>query len=271
MNKINLVLQNNSIQVGDKCEASEPNLLNDTIFMLNGEVIGFYIKQAPKKISALIGIANAELNSNRVPKSDMSRGAASKKCDATRTKQWTSVRDPVKPVPQHSTILGSVAPKPHMRKPYPSISSVHSVKTAQALIRAMLLLASESEKLIKEVSSDLWLRQAEEMAQVPKAWRFGNLWTSAICNGNISAPFHRDTANMPNCCNVVLISRSESTGGNLVVPEFGLTIDSCDSSFLVFQAWRSIHGVTPIEILAEGGYRNSFILYPLKAFKMLED
>jgi hypothetical protein len=36
---------------------------------------------------------------------------------------------------------------------------------------------------------------------------------------------------------------------------------------LVYPAWRNVHGVTPIVQTATGGYRNSFIFYPLKAFK----
>lgn len=51
---------------------------------------------------------------------------------------------------QYSTILGSVPPKPHMRRPYPTMSSVHNVKTAQTFIKAMLMLCKESEELIKK-------------------------------------------------------------------------------------------------------------------------
>jgi len=36
---------------------------------------------------------------------------------------------------------------------------------------------------------------------------------------------------------------------------------------LVYPDWKNVHGVTPIEPTFEGGYRNSLIFYPLKAFK----
>jgi hypothetical protein len=39
---------------------------------------------------------------------------------------------------------------------------------------------------------------------------------------------------------------------------------------LVYPAWRNVHGVTPIIPLKEGGYRNSLVFYPLKAFKGLD-
>jgi hypothetical protein len=47
-------------------------------------------------------------------------------------------------------------------------------------------------------------------------------------------------------------------------------MDSSDNSMLVYPAWRNVHGVTPIVPTHEGGYRNSLVFYPLKAFKGLE-
>jgi len=35
---------------------------------------------------------------------------------------------------------------------------------------------------------------------------------------------------------------------------------------LVYPAWRNVHGVTPITATHDGGYRNSLVFYPLKAF-----
>ena len=57
---------------------------------------------------------------------------------------------------------------------------------------------------------------------------------------------------------------------NTTVPDYNATMDSCDNSMLVYPAWRNVHGVTPIVPLKEGGYRNSLVFYPLKAFKGLD-
>ena len=43
-----------------------------------------------------------------------------------------------------------------------------------------------------------------------------------------------------------------------------------DYSILVYPAWRNIHGVTPIIPTHNGGYRNSLVFYPLKAFVGLD-
>jgi hypothetical protein len=107
----------------------------------------------------------------------------------------------------------------------------------------------------------------KQMTILPgEKWRFGRLFTSSISNYNISAPFHRDAGNLIDCVNVIIAKKRHATGGNTTVPDYGATMDSCDNSMLVYPAWRNVHGVTPIIPLAEGGYRNSLVFYPLKAF-----
>jgi hypothetical protein len=173
-------------------------------------------------------------------------------------------------VEQYSTILGSVPPKPMMRRPYASISSVHSVKTSQTFIKSMLLLAKESEQLIKEILPKQYEQQIELFKQVEDKWKFGNLFTSSISNFNISAPYHRDAGNIIGAVNVIICKKFNSKGGDLNIPDYGATIGQRDNSILVYPAWRNIHGVTPILPTLEGGYRNSLIFYPLKAFVGLE-
>jgi hypothetical protein len=214
----------------------------------------------PEKMCKLADLADKELRSKNVPKSMLNR----KPTDGWDEEKgiWKYKNE----VSQWSCILGGVPPKPHMRRPYPTISSVHQVKSAQTFIKAMLLLAKESEKLIAEVMPSQYQRQKELFNQVPDEWKFGSLFTSSISNYNISAPFHRDTGNIKNTVNVIITKRRNSKGGNLHVPDYGATIDQCDNSILVYPAWRNVHGVTPIEPTFEGGYRNSLVFYPLNAF-----
>jgi hypothetical protein len=157
-----------------------------------------------------------------------------------------------------------------MRRNYGSQSSVHSVKSAQTFIKAMLLLAKESEQLIKQILPKQYEMQLEMFADVKDKWKFSNLFTSSISNFNISAPFHRDTGNIQNCVNVIICKRLNSKGGDLHIPDYNATIGQVDNSILVYPAWRNVHGVTPIIPTFEGGYRNSLIFYPLKAFKGLD-
>ena len=262
MKRLNLQKLEHNIKIGDKCLAIEPNVTEDTLFVDNGEVIGFYIKRIPERLAQLVDIANAELRSSRVPKTEMSRGPQGNKLQKLeRAKAGKNL------VTQYSTILGAVAPKPHMRRDYPTISSVHQVKTAKTFIKAMLLACRESEQFIKQISPSIYQRQLDIITQqVPPKYRFGNLFTSSISNYNIAAAYHRDAANLEGCVNVIIAKRSGSKGGNTTIPDYGATVDSCDNSMLVYPAWRNVHGVTPIEKLTPEGYRNTLVFYPLKAF-----
>jgi hypothetical protein len=261
MKKIDLVQVEHNRKIGDVCEYIEPNITEDCIFYADGEPIGFYLTKMPEKMCKFADLANAEFNSKNVPKTEMSRGPqGNKKEKAERAKAG------IKLVTQMSAILGSVPPKPHMRRPYPTISSVHQVQTAQTFIKAMYALALESEKLIEQITPNIYEQQVELFKSVPKQWKFGNLFTSSISNYNISAPFHRDTGNIKGAVNVIICKKNNSKGGDLHIPDYNATIGQQDNSILVYPAWRNIHGVTPIIPTFEGGYRNSLVFYPLAAF-----
>jgi len=260
MKRIDLNQIEHAVKIGDQCKAFNPNVIEDCIFYSDGEPIGFFMRKMPEKMCKLADLADKELRSKNVPKSMMNRASAVK---AFYEGGMEAMKDDVQ---QYSTILGSTPPKPHLKRPYSSRSSVHKVKSAQTFIKAMLLLAKESEKLIAEIMPEQYQKQKELFNQVPDEWKFGSLFTSSISNYNISAPFHRDTGNIKNTVNVIITKRRNSKGGNLHVPDYGATIDQCDNSILVYPAWRNVHGVTPIEPTYEGGYRNSLVFYPLKAF-----
>jgi hypothetical protein len=219
------------------------------------QIRGFFIRDIAKydtKLSAVIAVANNEFLSNRVPKSTMKRSSG--------------LHDKSAEVLQYSTILGSVPPKPHMRRSYPTISSVHSVKSAQTFVKAMIMAVKLAEDLLERLAPSIFYKQLDIFKSVPNEWKFGRLFTSSISNYNIPAPFHIDKANIKDCVNIIICKRANSKGGCTTVPDYAATMDSCDNSMLVYPAWRNIHGVTPIIPLAEGGYRNSLVFYPLRAF-----
>ena len=260
MKRIDLEQIEHSVKIGDQCPAFEPNVTEDCIFYADGEPIGFFMRQMPEKMCKLADLANAEFNSKRVPKSKLTRRTGDGFDEEKGIYKYKNE------VEQLSCIIGSIPPKPHMSRPYASRSSVHQTASAKTFIKAMLLLAKESENLIKNLSPDQYQLQKQLFDQVEKKWKFGNLFTSSISNYNISAPFHRDTKNMSNTVNVIITKRRNSKGGNLHIPDYNATIDQCDNSILVYPAWRNVHGVTPIEPTFEGGYRNSLVFYPLNAF-----
>jgi hypothetical protein len=233
------------IKIGQECPTIIPNIKEDCIFMEKGVAVGFFLNKMPEKAAKLAELADFELRGKNVPKSSMKRSSG---------------------VEQFSCIIGSIPPKPHMRRPYPAISSVHSHKSAKTFIKAMIMLGKESEQIIKDILPAQHEEQMQIFSEMDDKWKLGNMFTSSISNYNISAPFHRDTGNIKNTVNVIITKRKNSTGGNLHIPDYNATVDQCDGSMLVYPAWRNVHGVTPITATHDGGYRNSLVFYPLKAF-----
>lgn len=265
MNRIDLVPVPHNSNVGDVLPYLEPTITEDCVLYADGEPIGFYLAKMPERMCKLADLADAEFMSANVPKTKMNRTSQIKKQSA-RPDIIELYKDLPKGVSQMSTQLGSIPPKPMVRRPYPQRSSVHLVKSAQPFVKAMLLLANESEQLIRDIMPEQHKRQLEAMNRVHNKWRFGNLWTSTISNYNISADMHRDTGNIVGACNVIICKKHNSKGGDLYVPDYGAVFGQRDNSVLVYPAWRNLHGVTPIIPTHDGGYRNSHILYPLKAF-----
>jgi hypothetical protein len=260
MKRIDLIKIEHNVKIGDSCEYKDANVTEDCIFYADGEPIGFYLAKLPEKAAKLADLANYELRSKNVPKTEMKRAPADGFDEEKGVYKYKNV------VLQYSTIIGGVPPKPHMKRLYATISSVHQVKTAQTFIKAMLLLSKESEQIVADILPKQYARQIELFKDVPDKWKFGNIFTSSISNFNISAPFHRDTGNIPNTVNVIICKRQNSKGGDLHIPDYDATIGQQDNSILVYPAWRNIHGVTPIIPTLKDGYRNSLVFYPLKAF-----
>jgi hypothetical protein len=265
MKRVDLIKVEHETKIGETCPHIEPNITEDCIFYENNIPIGFFIRDISKyseKCAKLADLSDKEFRSKNVPKSVNSGRINPDGYDPITGKgiyKWNTQ--------QYSCIIGSIAPKPMMRRPYPTISRIHQIKSAQTFIKAMLLLAIESEKIIKEITPSIYETQKKIFEEtVPKEWRFANLFTSSISNFNIPAAFHRDTANIKDCVNVIITKRQNSKGGNLHVPDYNATMDSCNNSMLVYPAWKNIHGVTPIIPTHDGGYRNSLVFYPLKAF-----
>jgi hypothetical protein len=265
MKRIDLIKVEHNRKMGEACEYIEPNIIEDCIFYADGEPVGFYMRKMPEKMCKLADLADSELKKKDVPKTEMKRNTPDGIDEKTGKYKYKNI------VLQQSVILGSIPPKPHMQRNYASRSSVHGVKTAQTFIKAMLLLAKESELLIKEILPKQYEQQVELFKQVPDKWKFANLFTSSISNYNISASFHRDAANIVGAVNVIICKKHNSKGGDLHVPDYNATIGQVDNSILVYPAWRNMHGVTPIIPTFDDGYRNSLIFYPLKAFVGLED
>lgn len=249
MKRVEIVKTGIKAKIGQPCPQLPPTVKDDCYLYHDGELIGFYLRQMPKAMCQFANFANTELLSDRVPKSLM-----------TRSSKLSGAGD----VEQYSTIIGSIPPKANFKRGYAAISSVHRVASAQTFIKAMQALVGLGEKMIQQLAPELYERQERIIAEnVPERYRFSRLYTSSISNFNISAPYHRDTANLKPTVNIIIGKKKDSIGGNLVIPEYAACVEMVDNAMLVYPAWRDIHGVSPIMPLKQGGYRNSLVFYPL--------
>jgi len=253
-------------KIGKDCPYYEPNVKEDCLLEVDGEIVGFYIrdvKEYSERLNLLLAVANKEFRSDNVPKTILDRMSTVQLSKTGMTRKEARKIG----VSQYSTILGSIPPRPVMRRPYPNISSVHRVETAQTFVKAMWGACLEAEQIIKQLTPHIYERQLELLEDVKDEWKFGTMYTGSISNFNISAPFHRDTGNIVGTVNIILTKRNNANGGCLNVPDYNVTFEQADNSMLVYPAWKNVHGVTPIKPIADNGYRNSLIFYPLKAFK----
>tara|TARA_R110000823_G_scaffold103440_2_gene220894 strand:- start:194 stop:1045 length:852 start_codon:yes stop_codon:yes gene_type:complete len=264
MKTLKLELIEHDKKIGKRCDFVPPTVTESCVLEYNEKIIGFYLTDLPDKLKQYITIANKEFLSKNVPKSLLERSDVyqmQKKYGISRAE--AKARNTV----QMSTILGGVLAKAHLRRPYNSVSAVHTNTKAKTFIKAMLLACQESEKLIEKYMPEQYASQKKliEETTLPK-YRFGKLFTSSISNYNIAAPFHQDRGNLKNTVNVILTKRKDTEGGALCVPDFNHTFEQADNSILVYPAWYNIHGVTKIIQHNENAYRNSLIFYPLKGF-----
>ena len=74
MKIIELIKIPNDVKVGDVCGDISPNITESSIFTVDGEIVGFFLKKVPEKLEKLINVANAEFLTDRVPKDTMNRG-----------------------------------------------------------------------------------------------------------------------------------------------------------------------------------------------------
>lgn len=252
-------------KIGGRCEYIEPNI-KDSCFLYDGdELVGVYISDVKKmypKLAKVMAVANAEFLSDNVPKTLLERADVMAKVKAGMSRAEAKKAGTV----QYSTIIGSIPPKPLMKRAYPNRSSVHAVKSAQTFIKAMLIAAKEMSVVMGQLLPEHLKSQLEAVSGVDDKWMFGDLFTSSISNFNIAAPFHRDTANIKHTLNAIYTHRHNSDGGSLYVPDYDACFEMPTDSLLLYPAWRNVHAVTPIIPTHDGGYRNSLVFYALSGF-----
>lgn len=95
----------------------------------------------------------------------------------------------------------------------------------------------------------------------------GTVFTTCNFNFNHAIPYHRDTGNIKNVFSNVIIYKRDIVGGELVFPEWGITLAQDDGYIGIFDGQKYLHGVTPVKRTNEKGYRASIVFYALESMQ----
>tara|TARA_R100001086_G_C11843209_1_gene259573 strand:- start:968 stop:1771 length:804 start_codon:yes stop_codon:yes gene_type:complete len=243
---------------GHTVKKKYPNIRDNTLFVKDGLTVGFYLRELPPALKKVLTIANIELMSPRVPKSKMNRSSG----------QGIDKKGKI-PVSQWSTLLGAAKPRPHMKcNAYGRTCGTHQKEESKNFVKAMLLLAKEGGKLLKEIMPSQYEKQKELVKNnVPEKYQLTELFSSSISNSNIAVTYHQDRGNLSGCLNFIFAKKNHCDGGFLHVPEYDLCIECEDESLLVYPAFANMHGVTPITANMLDGYRNSLVFYTVNGLQ----
>jgi hypothetical protein len=121
---------------------------------------------------------------------------------------------------------------------------------------------------LRDQLPEVFLHDQTELSQVLPEWRMteDNLWTSGVINQSSALPYHRDGSNFDTWSAMPVVRRGMD-GGNLHMPEYGITINCRDGWALWFNGYAYVHGVTPMKARAKDGYRYSIVFYAKRGMK----
>lgn len=133
---------------------------------------------------------------------------------------------------------------------------------------ALAQVSMEMGEMLHEFAPHIYTENYETMQQVSKDWKLTeeSIWTSGVINMTAQLPYHRDGFNFDTWAAMPVV-RDGVDGGHLHIPEYGITLSCRDGYASFFSGLGLVHGVTPMEIIKEDGYRCSVVYYALRGMK----
>lgn len=211
----------------------------DTKFYLNDECIGVYIN-LPKQILTPL------------------RGAVLK------TKYVETYR--TNALPTKSSVFGAL-PRVALRNDFCRLSNktFEEKENMKSLMGFQEILCS----VYKEHLPDLFEKDLQYVrANIDDDYRLVDTpYTTVNINVNHAIKHHRDSGNIKGSYSNVLILKKNCTGGELVLPEYGVALEQSDGALCIFRGQEEIHGVMPLKPLSDNFYRASIVYYTMAQLK----
>ena len=160
-------------------------------------------------------------------------------------------------------VLGSL-PRITIRRDYCTMSGMASEHPAAHA--TFLNYARKASSIYKEFAPTEQAAQQELVeSKVKPGWRISDsVFTSGIVNWDNPLNYHTDTGNFPGTWNAMYALARDMSGGQLVVPEFRIAFSFAKPAFIIFEAAKFLHGVTPLRKLSSLSYRYSVVFYALQ-------
>lgn len=145
------------------------------------------------------------------------------------------------------------------------VAATHSTEHA-----ALTLMGVRLAEVYAAHAPEAYAEHARKAEGVPRDFRLRDTpFTSGSLNKNSSLAYHLDKGNAQSAWSAMVVLRERVTGGFLVLPEFGVSLELPDGACLLFDGQATWHGLTPI-VAEPGGYRYSVVYFSLKeAWKCL--
>lgn len=138
-------------------------------------------------------------------------------------------------------------------------------------INGVVPLASELESLFsRHLSEQFNVQNSEALSTIGPCWRMGGgMYTQCVVNDNNAFNYHFDGSNYPGHWNSMAVFKWGVVGGHTVLPNYDCKLIMDKNHFVIFDAHRTMHAVTPIIKRKKEGFRYSVVFYTQSLMKNL--
>ena len=158
-------------------------------------------------------------------------------------------------------VFGTVEPNKLRRRPACSPSRL-DIEQAE-LVKALGALAAAGCNEWQQTDAATHDKHTDIVrSQIHTDWLIGQTpFTSGVINFTAGLPYHKDSGNLIDSWSLMLSLRSNVEGGNLHLPEYGVTLGIFDRSVTIFNGQAIWHGVTPFHISKRNAHRFTIVYY----------
>lgn len=126
----------------------------------------------------------------------------------------------------------------------------------------LIPLYEKLAKVFETCMPEQYAAQMDAIKCVGEEWRIGKgLYTQMVFNNANVFSYHVDAMNFKDSWNVMAVFANGCVGGNTIIPALDMRFSMRGAKYLIFNAQKVIHGVTPLTKVRADSYRYSLVYY----------